>query len=198
MTKGTEEASRQNHLFVVSKQVCSELGEEEGPDHNSSSLHSDADLTRAGRLRFDKSEQAASFPQRCKSKLVGQVAATGINGSLSASTLGALSLFDIYQQDPSAQGSLTCLWILDYFIILSLDGTYNTCLVHTVFKEKYRSIWTRPRNFSLYKRYQSVSVKPLIIRLITQRDNMKVNQMINMANTDLFSPLAIVKSPTSW
>lgn len=116
MTKGTEEASRQNHLFVVSKQVCSELGEEEGPDHNSSSLHSDADLTRAGRLRFDKSEQAASFPQRCKSKLVGRVAATGINGSLSASTLGALSLFDIYQQDPSAQGSLTCLWILDYFI----------------------------------------------------------------------------------
>lgn len=136
MTKGTEKASRQNHLFVVSKQVCSELGEEEGPDHNSSSLHSDADLTRAGRLRFDKSEQAASFPQRCKSKLVGRVAATGINGSLSASTLGALSLFDIYQQDPSAQGSLTCLWILDYFIILSLDGTYNTCLVHTQFLKK--------------------------------------------------------------
>lgn len=133
MTKGTEEASRQNHLFVVSKQVCSELGEEEGPDHNSSSLHSDADLTRAGRLWFDKSEQAANFPQRCKSKLVGRVAATGINGSLSASTLGALSLFDIYQQDPSAQGSLTRLWILvffNYFIILSVDGTYNTCLVH--------------------------------------------------------------------
>lgn len=29
-------------------------------------------------------------------------------------------------------------------------------------------------------------------------DNMKVNQMINTANTDLFSPLAIVKTPTSW
>lgn len=86
--------------------------------------------------RSDESWQAASFPQRCKSKLVGRVAATGINGSLSASTLGALSLFDIYQQDPSAQGSLTCLWILDYFIILSLDGTYNTCLVHTQFLKK--------------------------------------------------------------
>lgn len=69
MTKRTEEASRQNHLFVVSKQVCSELGEEEGPDHNSSSLHSDADLTRAGRLRFDKSEQV--FPRDARANLLG-------------------------------------------------------------------------------------------------------------------------------
>lgn len=36
-----------------------------------------------------------------------------------------------------------------------------------------------------------------VIKLITETDNRRVNQMINMAKADLFSPLAIVKAPTS-
>lgn len=71
MTKRSEKASRQNHLFVVSKQLCSKLREEEGPNHNSSSLHSDADLTRAGWFGFDKSDWAPRAPQRGTKKLVG-------------------------------------------------------------------------------------------------------------------------------
>ena len=41
-------------------------------------------------------------------------------------------------------------------------------------------------------------VKPLIMRLITQMDNMEVNQRINTAKTNLFSPIAIVRTSTSW
>ena len=38
-------------------------------------------------------------------------------------------------------------------------------------------------------------MKPLIIRIITKTGKKKVNQMINIANKDLFSPLAIVENP---
>lgn len=51
MTTRSEKASRQIHLFVVSKQVCSELSEEEGLNHNSSCLHSDSNSMRGGQKR---------------------------------------------------------------------------------------------------------------------------------------------------
>lgn len=51
MTTRSEKASRQNHLFVVSKQVRSELSEEEGLNHNPSCLYSDSNPTREGQRR---------------------------------------------------------------------------------------------------------------------------------------------------
>lgn len=39
-------------------------------------------------------------------------------------------------------------------------------------------------------------VTPLIIRIITETGTKKVNQMINIANNGLFSPVAVVGTPT--
>lgn len=71
-----------NHLFVVSKQVCSGHSEEEGLNHNSSCLHSDGNPKRGGWSQLDMSWRPARVPQRGENKLVGQVVATELNGSL--------------------------------------------------------------------------------------------------------------------
>lgn len=87
--------SRQNHLFVVSKQVCSELSKEEGLNHTSSCLHSDSNPTRGGWFHFDRSSRAANVSQRGKNKLVGWVA-TDLSGYLLLQWCNSGSLFNIY------------------------------------------------------------------------------------------------------
>lgn len=217
MTTRSETASRQNHLFVVSKQACSELSKEEGLNHTSSCLHSDSNPTRGGWFQFDRGSRAASVSQRGESKLVEWVATTDLSGYLLLQWCNSGSLFNIYCKklintlspasiisDRSECFKLSLGGSFKLQIILSsVMGTVSEhvlqlhgCLhgSESIFKDK------RLQNFKpIYTRsYQTACVKPLISRLITQRDNMKVNQMMNMANTDLFSPLAIVRTPNSW
>lgn len=96
MTTRSETASRHNHLFDVSKQVCFELSEGEGLNRTSSRLRSDSNPTGGGaEPGLTKSSRAASVPQKSENKLVRRVATTGLSGDLFIQLCNKGSLFNI-------------------------------------------------------------------------------------------------------
>lgn len=200
MTTRSETASRHNHLFEVSKQVCLELSEGEGLNRTSSRLRSDSNRTGGGWVGFDRSSRAASVHQKSENKLVRQVAATGLSGYLLIQLCNKGSLFNILLLKALYAGNL--INRLSAASMLTGDGAFNrhwvkvlnffsffhhwleqcqkmVCSCYSLhgeecsFKDMECYICYSLQNLkTIYPRsYQTAFMQSLISRLITQRDN---------------------------